>query len=102
MSVAILTADAERVFTALDAMSFANLTIDSESVFAALDEQRVHLRMNRGQVAAALGFTPPAYTAWSLGTGFTATALIRVCALIGRNPMDFVREADDVLPDPAL
>jgi hypothetical protein len=101
MSVVTLTADAERVFAALDTMSVATLTVDSERVFAALDEQRLRLRMNRGQVAAALGFTPPAYTAWSLGTGFTATALIRVCALIGRNPMDFVREADDVPPGPA-
>ena len=93
MSVATLTADAERVFAALDAMSVATLTVDSERVFAAMDEQRSRLRMNRGQVAAALGFTPPAYTAWSLGRGFTADGLVRVCCWLDRDPREFARDS---------
>jgi hypothetical protein len=95
MSVATLTADAdaERVFAALDAMSVATLTVDSERVFAALEEQRARLRMNRGQVAAALGYTSPAYTAWSVGRGFTADGLIRVCCWLGRDPREFARDS---------
>lgn len=69
-------------------MAIAELTVDAEAVYEALDRQRRHRRMRRREVAAVLGVSPSAYTAWGMGGGVNAAVLIRAFAWLERDISD--------------